>query len=137
MPQMSAADVAQRLERPANDGVSVIDVRERAEWESGHIAGALNIPLGYLAEHVSELERGRPLVLHCQSGGRSAVGASLLRSLGFTNVFNLSDGFTGWQRRGFPVERPAPAEEPAPPPRPRASGSVSAGSAAAGGSSST
>jgi hydroxyacylglutathione hydrolase len=139
-PQMNAAEVAQRLDRPANDGVAVVDVRERTEWEEAHIAGALNIPLGHLAEHVSELERGRPLVLHCESGGRSSVAASLLRSLGFTNVFNLSDGFTGWQRRGLPVERPTSAEEPASAQR-RSSGSVSAGraagSAAGGGSSST
>jgi hydroxyacylglutathione hydrolase len=112
-PQMGAADVARRLDGPAAERVAVVDVRERSEWEAGHIAGALNIPLGHLTDHVAELERDRPLVLHCQSGGRSSVAASLLRSLGFTNVFNLSDGFTGWQRRGLPVERPAPADEPA------------------------
>jgi hydroxyacylglutathione hydrolase len=113
MPQMGAADVARRLDGPVADSVAIVDVRERSEWEAGHIAGALNVPLGHLTDHVAELERGRPLVLHCQSGGRSSVAASLLRSLGFTNVFNLAEGFTGWQRRGLPVERPAPAEESA------------------------
>jgi hydroxyacylglutathione hydrolase len=52
-------------------------------------------------------------VLHCQSGGRSSVAASVLRAHGFANVINLSDGFAGWQRRGLPVERSAPAVEPA------------------------
>jgi hydroxyacylglutathione hydrolase len=52
-------------------------------------------------------------VLHCQSGGRSSVAASVLRAHGFSNVINLSDGFAGWQRRGLPVERPAPVGVPA------------------------
>jgi hydroxyacylglutathione hydrolase len=53
-------------------------------------------------------------VLHCQSGGRSSVAASVLRAHGFNNVINLSDGFAGWQRRGLPIERSAPEDEPAP-----------------------
>jgi hydroxyacylglutathione hydrolase len=113
IPQMNAAELAKRLGADSH-GVTVVDVREPAEWEAGHIAGAVNVPLGHLADHVAQLERDRPIVLHCQSGGRSSVAASLLRAQGFTNVINLSDGFNGWQRRGLPVERPAPAAEPAP-----------------------
>ena len=107
IPQMNAGELAQRLGKPGPDGVAVVDVRDRAEWDAGHIAGAVNVPLGHLAEQVTNLERERPLVLHCQSGGRSSVAASLLQARGFTNVINLSDGFAGWQRRGLPVERPA------------------------------
>jgi hydroxyacylglutathione hydrolase len=111
--QISARELAERLRAPEEERVAVLDVRERSEWEAGHIAGAVNVPLGHLTDRVTQLERDRPLVLHCQSGGRSSVAASLLRAHGFTNVINLSDGFTGWQRRGLPVERPTPAAEPA------------------------
>jgi hydroxyacylglutathione hydrolase len=111
---MNTAELAERLGDERPPAVTVLDVRERGEWEAGHIAGAMNVPLGHLTDRVAELERDRPLVLHCQSGGRSSVAASVLRAHGFNNVINLSDGFTGWQRRGLPIERPASAEEPAP-----------------------
>jgi hydroxyacylglutathione hydrolase len=106
IPQMTTAELAERLEGGEASPVTVLDVREREEWEAGHIAGAVHIPLGHLTDRVAELERDRPVVLHCESGGRSSIGASVLRAHGFTNVVNLSDGFTGWQRRGLPVERP-------------------------------
>ncbi len=109
VPQMTTAELAERLDAGEASPVTVLDVRERDEWEAGHIAGAMHVPLGHLTDRVAELERDRPLVLHCQSGGRSSIGASVLRAQGFTNVVNLSDGFTGWQRRGLPVERPTPA----------------------------
>jgi hydroxyacylglutathione hydrolase len=114
VPQMTTAELAERLEGTKSPEVAVLDVRERGEWEAGHIAGAVNVPLGHLTDRVAELARDRPLVLHCQTGGRSSIAASVLRAQGFSNVINLSDGFTGWQRRGLPVERPAPADEPAP-----------------------
>jgi hydroxyacylglutathione hydrolase len=108
VPQMTSAELAERLEGAAESPVTVLDVRERGEWEAGHIAGAVNVPLGHLTDRIAELDRDRPLVLHCQSGGRSSIAASVLRAQGFNNVINLSDGFTGWQRRGLPVERAAP-----------------------------
>jgi hydroxyacylglutathione hydrolase len=113
VPQMNASELAGRLGGDGSPAVTVLDVRERAEWEAGHIAGAVNVPLGHLTDRVAELERDRPLVLHCQSGGRSSVAASVLRAHGFSNVVNLSDGFSGWQRRGLPVERTTPAAESA------------------------
>jgi hydroxyacylglutathione hydrolase len=103
VPQMNSGELSEKLES-ANPPV-VLDVRERDEWEAGHIAGAVHIPLGQLTDRVAELERDRPLVLHCQSSGRSSIAASVLRAQGFNNVVNLSDGFTGWQRRGLPVEK--------------------------------
>jgi hydroxyacylglutathione hydrolase len=114
VPQMNTAELAERLGDERPPAVTVLDVRERGEWEAGHIAGAVNVPLGHLTDHLAELERDRPLVLHCQSGGRSSIATSVLRAHGFNNVINLSDGFVGWQRRGLPIERSAPVEEPAP-----------------------
>ena len=112
VPQMNSGELAEKL--AGNDSaVTVIDVRERGEWEAGHIAGAVHVPLGQLPDRVAELDRDRPLVLHCQSGGRSSIGASVLRAQGFKNVINLSDGFAGWQRRGQPVERSTPEGVPA------------------------
>jgi hydroxyacylglutathione hydrolase len=63
--------------------------------------------VGYLAERLAELPRDRPLVLHCQGGGRSSIAASVLRANGFDNVVNLVGGFGEWQLQGLPVERSA------------------------------
>ena len=74
----------------------VIDVRGSSEWKAGHIPGTTNIPLGYLADRVGELPRDRPIVLHCQTGARSAIGASLLQAHGFDNVTTVLGGYAEW-----------------------------------------
>src|SRR5688572_2021919 len=83
--------------------VSVLDVRSAAEWESGHVPGVPNIPLGYLPERSAELPRDRPVVVHCQSGGRSAIATSLLQARG-REAINLSGGYDAWVRAGKPSE---------------------------------
>jgi hydroxyacylglutathione hydrolase len=107
-PQMAAAEVAARA---GTDDVVVIDVRGRSEWEAGHLPGVRNIPLGLLPEHADELPRDRPLVLQCQSGNRSNIGASLLQARGFDNVVNLKGGFKQWSDEGRAVVRGEAAVE--------------------------
>jgi hydroxyacylglutathione hydrolase len=89
----------------ARGEASVIDVRGRAEWEAGHLPGVPNIPVGFLAEHLAELPTDRPLVLHCQGGGRSSIAASVLQARGLTNVVNLVGGYGAWAKAGLPVTR--------------------------------
>jgi hydroxyacylglutathione hydrolase len=62
-----------------------------------------NIPLGHLAERLAEVLRDKPLVVHCQSGARSAIASSLLAAHGITNVVNLQGGFGRWADKGNPV----------------------------------
>jgi hydroxyacylglutathione hydrolase len=83
--------------------VHVIDVRGRAEWNAGHLAGAQNIPLGELPDRLAELPTGAPLVLHCQGGGRSSIAASVLKAHGIDAVANLTGGFGEWTKQGLPV----------------------------------
>lgn len=87
--------------------VTVLDVRNRAEWEEGRIPGVVNIPLGVLAERLSEVRRDQPVVVHCQGGTRSAMAASVLQSRGISSVLDFSSGFAGWKSAGYPVERGA------------------------------
>ncbi len=102
VPQQDSAALAARI----NVGeVAVIDVRGRGEWEGGHIPGVKNIPLGYLEDHLHEIPTDRPVVVHCQSGARSAIAASLLQARGLGNVINLTGGFAGWEKAGNPVTR--------------------------------
>lgn len=77
----------------ANKDVAVIDVRNAAEWQEGHLPSAIHIPLGHLAERIAEVPADREVVVHCQGGGRSAIAASLLKKLGRDNVANLAGGY--------------------------------------------
>ena len=101
VPQVTVKQLATQL---ANDEVTVVDVRGRAEWEAGHIAGVANIPVGYLADRLNEIPPHAPVAVHCQSGARSAIAASVLRAHGLTNVGNVVGGFAAWLSAGEPVE---------------------------------
>ena len=100
--RITARDLAQRL---AAGTVQALDVRSRAEWEAGHIEGVPNIFAGELVDRLDEVPRGRPLVVHCQGGTRSAIAASLLDARGFTEILDQPGGFTEWEGAGLPVVR--------------------------------
>ena len=87
-----------------SDGALVVDVRSAAEWRTGHIAGSIHIPLGKLVSQMAERPRMRPVVLVCESGSRSAIGASLLTAAGFSDVTNLTGGINAWKSDGLPLE---------------------------------
>lgn len=85
----------------------VLDVREDAEFASGHIADAKHIPLGQLADRMAELQKwkDKPIVVNCQSGMRSAKACAMLRSNGFSQVNNLDGGIAAWQSAKLPISR--------------------------------
>ena len=100
--QMRPAELAAEI---ASGEVAVLDVRAVDEWEAGHLPDVTNIPLGQIPERMSDLPAGRPLVLHCQGGGRSAIAASILQARGIKDVVNLTGGFGAWAAEGGAVER--------------------------------
>ena len=83
----------------------LLDVRNTSEWQEGHIPGAQHIPLAQLPEHVAELN-GRTVLVQCQSGGRSAIGASVLQAHGIDAV-NVLGGYEAWLAERKPMERSA------------------------------
>lgn len=94
--------------------VLLVDLREASERaEHGVIPGAVEAPRGMLefwadpasAYHRREFQPDRRVILHCASGGRSALAAAMLKELGYTNVAHLDGGITAWKQRGRPVER--------------------------------
>ncbi|MFM7260387.1 MAG: rhodanese-like domain-containing protein [bacterium] len=80
------------------DGVApfVLDVRRRVEFAQGNIAGACNIAHTRLLGKLAEIPRDRPILVHCQLGGRSARAAALLAKHGH-RVTNLAGGFAAWK----------------------------------------
>ncbi|MBM7649900.1 hydroxyacylglutathione hydrolase [Bacillus ectoiniformans] len=77
----------------------VIDVRNDTEWKQGHIQGAEHKMLGYLRKTGKELDQSKPVLIHCQSGARSAIAASVMKHLGFEDVTHLEGGFSAWSKK--------------------------------------
>ena len=95
-----------------NDGYQVLDVREPAEFLSGTIEGALNVPRGTLepaadrqyAGHRDELmDRDKKWLIFCASSGRSAMATVVLQEMGFKNVKNINGGMNAWKAAELPV----------------------------------
>jgi molybdopterin/thiamine biosynthesis adenylyltransferase/rhodanese-related sulfurtransferase len=85
-----------------------VDVRERDEWDEGHIPRAIHVPRGNLESRIENAvaDRGTRIVLYCASGARSAFAAKTLEELGYDDVVSLAGGFTDWKRNGFPTQLP-------------------------------
>lgn len=94
------ATMPQREAATLTDGstVPVVDVRGRTEWEAGHVPDARHIPLGELPDRWQEVPDGE-VVVHCQSGVRSAIATSYLRRVGKRGVVNLIGGYAAWRAR--------------------------------------
>jgi sulfur-carrier protein adenylyltransferase/sulfurtransferase len=86
----------------------IVDVREREEWEQGHIPGARFIPRGFLEMRIEEQapDKEQPVYLYCAGGVRSVFAAQALQQLGYRNVASISGGFGAWKDAGYPFEIP-------------------------------
>lgn len=100
----NAAQAVQLLNR--EDGV-IVDVCEPKEFQAGHIASAINLPLASLKDRLRELEKhkNKPLIVTCRAGNRSMKGAAILRKHGFPTVYTLSGGLHAWEKENLPVEK--------------------------------
>jgi rhodanese-related sulfurtransferase len=96
MPEVSVTQVEELL----SAGAALLDVREPSEWEAGHAAAAHHLPMGKLS--LEDIPEGRPLLVVCHLGGRSAAAAEALIRAGVEAV-NVSGGMDAWQRAGLPV----------------------------------
>lgn len=104
IPQITAADLQESLRHRA---VTLVDVRNLTEWQSGHIDGARHIALGYLPDRLDEIPRHTPVVVQCAAGARSSIGASVLKARGFDQVINLTGGIGAWRKAGLPCAEDA------------------------------
>ena len=82
----------------------VLDVRQRDEYERGHVPGAVHLMAGDVPERLSTLPKDRPIVAICAAGYRSSVAASLLLQAGFHDVTWVSGGVPAWRAAGYPLE---------------------------------
>lgn len=96
--EISPAELAALLRDLGSSAPLVLDVRNPVEIEICRIEGSTVIPLPELADRLVELDRSRPLVVHCKSGARSAKAIALLKDAGFTDLRNLTGGILAWIR---------------------------------------
>jgi rhodanese-related sulfurtransferase len=97
LPQMTVQELA-----TVDHALQVLDVRRQAEWEAGHIPGALWYPLDRFKAALPPLDRNVITAVHCASGYRSAIAASLLQRAGY-HVINVIGGFDAWEQAQLPT----------------------------------
>ena len=93
--RFTANELAAVLAR--QDAPLVLDVRTTTEWDAGHLAGALHIPLPQLEARAAELPRNRPIAVHCKGGYRSMIAVSLLEPMGMGPLSDLEGGYMAWE----------------------------------------
>jgi len=107
--KLSGIDEADTLKatRLYNDDALVLDVREDKEFAAGHIPKAKHIPLGQLSSRLNELDKfkGKPVLVTCRSGQRSARACGMLKKAGFETVYNQAGGIIAWERANLPVTK--------------------------------
>ena len=83
----------------------MLDVREAADFATGHLAGARNIPVAKFEERAADLEKlkATPLIVCCETGIRSMKAVSTLKKQGFERVFSLDGGIAAWNKAGLPL----------------------------------
>ena len=100
-------------EELSNSNTTLIDIREAEELkQNGRIRGSVHAPRGMLEfyadnslpYHKPEFDKSKRIILHCASGGRSALAASTLKQMGYDNVAHLDGGLKAWKEAGLPVE---------------------------------
>jgi rhodanese-related sulfurtransferase len=99
--QLTAAEARPLVEKP---DAQFIDVRTASEFEGGHAPKAVNYPLDKLDAELGKLDKERPVYLICETGRRSKLGAEILQKNGFTDIYNIEGGTSGWTAAGFPLE---------------------------------
>jgi hydroxyacylglutathione hydrolase len=84
--------------RERGSALTVIDVRSEREWNAGHVAGAIHIPIGDVSARTGGLSKDMPIATLCEGGYRSMLAASILMRAGFSNVLNVAGGMGAYRR---------------------------------------
>ena len=98
----------QEVQELLKGDVQLGDVREKNEWDEGHLPGAAFVPKSYLEQWAEDRlpSKAKPTILYCAGGVRSVMAADALRKLGYTNVISMSGGFNRWKDAGLPWTKP-------------------------------
>ena len=87
----------------SNVSLIIVDVRTREEYDSGHIEGAILIPVSELEGRINELSKEEELLIYCRTGNRSSNSVNILKTNGYTKSFHMNDGIIAWIQAGYPT----------------------------------
>jgi len=112
-PQVNEAMVHQHEAGRENQEIVLVDVREKHEWNEGHIPGAIHVPRGYLELQVEEAvpDKDKTVVLYCAGGVRSLMAGATLQQMGYKNVVSMAGGFGAWKGNGYSFVQPRTMNE--------------------------
>lgn len=100
---LNASELQNALEKEKD--FVLVDVRTPDEHEAGHLSGSLLVPLDTIDRNAENVltDKDKKLFVYCRTGRRSAEAVGKLRSMGYTNVYDVSGGITAWQASGYPI----------------------------------
>ena len=98
---------------PTNQEIVLVDVREKHEWDEGHLPGAIHVPRGYLELQIEEAvpDKSKTVLLYCAGGVRSLMAGVTLQQMGYENPISMSGGFGQWKGNGYPFVQPRTMSE--------------------------
>lgn len=85
-----------------NKNINLLDVRKPGEWQAEHLAASENFPLDYINANMSALDRNKTYYVHCRSGNRSTIAASILKARGFNNLVNVLANIEDFEKTNIP-----------------------------------
>ena len=102
--RVNSDEAAQMLERE-KEGIVIVDVRRDDEWVTGHVKGAIHIPIDDLQSRIDELPRDKTLLFICVSGGRAGRACEIAATMGYPSesLYNVEDGTPSWIERSLPT----------------------------------
>jgi rhodanese-related sulfurtransferase len=97
--------VKRRMDK--GEPIVLIDVREKSEWNAGHIPGAIHLSKGIIERDIEEKfpDKSSELILYCGGGFRSVLAAHNLKLMGYKNVISMDGGWREWKKKGYPVTK--------------------------------
>ncbi len=103
VPRVTVADLKHALD--AKELCILLDVRTPGEYAKGKIAGSINLPTDDVAARIRSVmpDQSAKTYVYCLSGSRSAHAVDAMAKLGYTNVFDVSNGLLAWRASNFPV----------------------------------
>lgn len=92
----------------SQEGMQVVDVRTPQEYNEGHLPNVKHIDFyhaDFRAQLTNQLDKDKPVMVYCKSGGRSGKTAKLLKDFGFAEIYDIQGGFTKWKAKDLPIEK--------------------------------
>jgi len=106
----SGAKMVSPLQLPqiqSRESAIVVDVNEPEAYKKGHIAQSINLPVSKINDSLGKLKKnkGKPIIITCETGANSSKAATVLRKNAFTDLYILSGGLTAWKKENLPLEK--------------------------------